>query len=237
MKALFLIQIASVVAPALPAATLVNVSFTADGSTRFSDYYYNEYARLDAGNFLYAITDGSHGPPGGSSIFVLANEQVGSAVVFPTGGNWSNVGSFTLSGTATGVGVENFTITGASFNFSPFMNYDGSALAQAFGDYATLIEPGSSGTIQFTDGMVTDLSFLANIAMVYGDPQMPSFLYPGTLEVDEGGFELFAQGTDPFFANYTWQSTGSSTFAVVPEPSVPMLGLIGLAAAFPRRRL
>jgi MYXO-CTERM domain-containing protein len=236
MKAFLLTQIASVAASALQAATLVNVSFTAAGSSRFSDYYYNEYARLDSGNFLYAIADGTHGPPGGGGAFVLANQQVGSAVVFPAGANWSNVGSFTLSGTATGVGVENFTITGASFNFSPFMNYDGSALAQAFGDYATLIAPGGSGTIQFTDGMVTDLSFLANIAMVYGDPEMPSFLYPGTLEIDEGGFELHAEGTDPFFAYYTWQSTGSASFAAVPEPSVAMLGLVGIAAAVRRRR-
>ena len=236
MKALLPLLICALVTPAMHAATVVNVSFTADGSSRFSDHLYNVYAELGYGNYLWAIADGTTGPPGGGSLFVLANEMVGTEVVFPAGGSWSNAGSFMLDGTATGVGVETFSITGATFNFSPYMSYDDSALGEAFGDYATLIQAIPSGTIQLTDGMVTDLNFMGNVVFAYGAPESGDYLFGGTLGIDEDGFNLAVGSGEPFSIDYRWEATGSSSFAVVPEPSVALLGLAGVAVTFRRRR-
>lgn len=224
-----------VLASAGQAATTVNVSLSADGGSRFYEYFSDAFAQLDRGfngnpalDGFYLISDNVNNPG-------TFTQVGGGADVFPHEGNWSNVGSFTLNGTATGIGVELFTITGATFDFSPYIADDDS-IANA--GYTTSFSSVPTGTITLTNGVVTDLSFTGPIVFTY-DTFLGSLPYEGTLAIDETGFNLAVDGVNPtMFGDfrYRWDATGGSSFAVVPEPSVAMLGLLAGVFAFRRRR-
>jgi len=204
----------------------LDVSFVADGDGRFTDYFSAAYAQIDLEpDGMYSLAD--------DSLF-------GASDVFPTEGTWSNVGQLNLSAPVTGVGVENFTITGGTFDFDAFVV---GALASPFGSYSTTL--GSlTGSVETTNGVVTTLLMNADIGFVFAAD--PSVSFDGQLTMTESAFDLTVDETEtvnpifgPFPARQAWEFSGSSV-SVVPEPSafgsLVGLGFLFVALGRPRRK-
>lgn len=211
-------------APALHAATTVDVSLTANGASRWYDYFSDAYGQINlnpSGPYedgFYQI--GTNTPLGGG------------ADIFPNEGNWANVGTLTLSGTVQGVGVETFNIVSSTFDFDQYIA-DNDAILNT--GYLTQMGAISTGTISFLNGVVTDIDFSSGISFIYdfsgfGAGPLP---FSGTLAINNAGFDLFADSSYPSgFGNdirFVWDADGSASFNyAVPEPSRALL----LAASF-----
>ncbi|MEM9235253.1 MAG: hypothetical protein AAGB14_00640 [Verrucomicrobiota bacterium] len=225
------------------ATNILSVDLTADGSSRWYEYSSNTYAQINQGFDPgggadpaldgFFIIDGSLESPA-----VADDSQVGGGFdVFPNEGNWNDVGSLQLDGDVLGTGAETFSITGASFDFFPEII----GTFQTGQAYATSISA-ISGTADFTDGALTSLNATATISFVYdlsalGGGPTP---YTGSLTLDESSFVLDVDQTltlPPFGDfRYRWDATGGSSYTVVPEPSVMLLGLLGALPLIRRRR-
>lgn len=201
----------------LQAATTLNVSLTADGSSRWYEYISDVYAQIDK-------------EPDGFYLISTDNAVGGGVDVFPHEGNWANVGSFTLSGTVTGVGVETFSITSSTFNFAPYIAEDDAVIGVS---YTTTMGAPTTGTIQFTNGVVSSIDYNSPITFRFiGFETIP---FAGQLVINNSGFDLDADGTAPY--RWRWDATGTAAFAyAVPEPSRFLLVAAGVGGVLLQRR-
>lgn len=220
-----------------PAANIVNVSLEATDGAKWSEYVSGAYAELGSNWNGNPSLDGPYDITTGNPI-ALSN----GLTAFPAGGTWSNIGNFTLDGTSTGAGVENFSITGANFDFSAYMA-DNDAVV---GGYASAVTAITAGTIQLTNGTITDLNFQADLAFIYdftafGVGPTP---FGGTLTMDESTFTLAVDQSYPNPGNpggppvrYVWDAAGAtSALDLVPEPSCALLSALGMLVLYGRRR-
>ncbi|MBL49865.1 MAG: hypothetical protein CMP28_13070 [Roseibacillus sp.] len=218
-------------------ANVVNVSLEAANGAKWSEYVSGAYAELGSNWNGNPSLDGPYE-------IATGNPIAGSngLTAFPAGSAWNDIGSLTLDGTATGAGVENFSITGAAFDFSAYMA-DNDAVV---GGYASAVTSITSGTIELTNGAITNLNFEANLAFIYdfsafGVGPTP---FAGTLTVDESSFVLAVDQSYPNPGNpggppvrYVWDATGTtSALNLVPEPSSALLGSLGMLILYRRRR-
>lgn len=221
-KALLLLSASLLCHSALHAATTIN---QCEFHRRWYEYFSDVYAQIDKEpDGFYLIS--TNGPVGGG------------ADVFPNEGNWLNVGSLTLSGTVTGVGVETFTITGSTFDFDQYVA-DNDMVAGV--GYATNIGTPALGTIQFANGVVSSIDYSSPITFVFnGVGSMP---FSGTLAINNSGFDLYADSTYPSGMGspfrYVWDATGTAAYSsvvAVPEPTRSLFLLGSLGALLLRRR-
>ncbi|MEM9080592.1 MAG: PEP-CTERM sorting domain-containing protein [Verrucomicrobiota bacterium] len=215
-------------APAAQAASSLLIDLTADGDSRVYDYFSDVYAQIDQepDGFYLISTDGPIG---------------GGLDVFPSEGSWSNIGSFELSGMATGIGTESFSITAAAFDFGTYISSDFTAI----GPYLTSITI-NSGSVSLLDGVVTALTLDSDIDFIF--PAVGGASYSGGFDIDLAATDQFTLDVDdtntfpnPFggFADlrYEWNATGAvNSTLVIPEPSTALLGALGFACALRRRR-
>jgi len=202
----------------------IGISLTADGTGRFTDYFSNAFAQIDLNpDGMYSLSDGS---------------PFGAVDGFPNEGAWDEVGELALTGPITGTGTETLSITGASFDFDPFVR--GDRLSIAGTSYSTALS-GVSGSVTLIDGVVDDLSFSGNIAFTFS--AFPSNPYDGTLSLTESTFDLFVDETENTAfggVRQAWDFEGGATTdpTIVPEPSAyaALFGFVGLAAALCFRR-
>jgi len=207
---------------ALPAdaANLLEVDLSANGASRVYDYFSNAYAQVDLDpDGMYDIT---------------TNSLFGPADVFPSEGNWAAVGTLELDGPVTGVGIENFTIVDATFDFDPYIDGD---LFTFLGNYTTSVSI-ASGTADFNAGVLTSLSLNSDIAFGFAAASGP---YDGTFDLTTSGFTLSVDDTETAFSaslRYEWDAAGGSTYSVVPESAsfAFLAGLLGLGLVILKRR-
>jgi hypothetical protein len=203
------------------ATNQLQIDFSPAGSSRVSDYFSNAYAQQDLSpQGMYDIS--TNAPFGPANPFTIAP--------------WSNFGTLTMSGASTGIGIENFTITGASgFNFNSVA--DG-ALFSILGSYGTALS-GISGSVTLDSGVVTALNFSSTISLTFD--AAPGLPYVGTLDITTGTFALFVDDDTVDFGfgpvRQSWDISGSSSASVIPEPSTGLLLLLGAAGYAAYRRL
>ncbi len=201
----------------------IAISLTANGSGRFTDFFSDAYAQIDL-------------DPDG--MYSLSNDSLfGSVDGFPSEGNWADVGELTLSGTITGVGTEVFSISGAAFDFDPYIR--GDRLSIAGTAYTTSLS-GITGSVTLVDGAVDDLSFSGDIAFTFA--AFPSNPYDGTLTLTDSSFALFVDETEEvgFAVRQAWDFEGTTVSTVIPEPAAAGLLIavcaLGYVGAVRRRR-
>ncbi|MEM6688618.1 MAG: PEP-CTERM sorting domain-containing protein [Planctomycetota bacterium] len=223
------------------AIEIVDITFQADDSGRFIERFSNGFAEIGrTPNGMYAI-DNPNGPLLGTPV-----------TVFPSGGDWANAGTITLDGIATRSGSETLNILGAEFDFNTFVSgSSASVLAQTppggppglAGNYTTSITS-AMGTVSLFDGLVTSISFDADVAFIF--PFFEAFPYnsdgtagnEGLSIASNGDFVLAvddeedAFGVPNFGPSQAWAFTGTASgvlrAAAVPEPGTT----IGLLALF-----
>lgn len=231
MKPLLLLALTA--GPAM--AATMNVSLTADGSSRWYEYFSNAYAQIDQGFGGNPALDGFFVIDGTLGNGPADSQLGGGADVFPFEGNWSDIGTLTLSGTPTGSGTENFSILDAVFNFSSFIADDDSISNTGYSTALT----GVTGNVQFTSGLVTSISFSSDVTFTYSHPMLGELPYNGTLTMDDDGFVLAVDDTNATLLGdlrYRWDATGTAAFSVVPEPSAALLAAAALPFLFRRKR-
>jgi len=190
------------VAGALSASAAINIDLNALGTGRATDNFSAAYAQinLDPDGMYSTVDDSPFGPTDN----------------FPVEGNWLGAGSLQLSGTPTGVGIENFNITGATFDFNQFV--DGN-LTFVGGPYTTDLSS-VTGTVEITNGLVTDLNY--NSIAGFSFAGLGGLTWTGNFTMTETSFTLFVDDTQDFGfgpANFIWDFAGTPTATVVPEPS------------------
>jgi len=203
------------------ASANLSVDLSALGTGRATDNFSAAYAQINLDpDGMYSVVDDS---------------PFGATDNFPTEGTWLNAGSLQISGTPTGVGVENFTITGASFDFNKFIDGDVTFVGGAYSTDLSNV----AGTVEITNGVVTDLNYTSDAA--FGFPGLGGLTWDGNFTMTETSFTLFVDDSEDFGfgpANFIWDFEGSSTATVVPEPSVYAFsaGFVTLALAVWQRR-
>jgi hypothetical protein len=225
-------------APAASAATF-NLSFTADGSSRWYEYFSDSFAQLDRGFGGNPALDGFY------SISALPTfTQIGTgADVFPTEAAFANIGSLAFADTFTGSGLETAAITGLTLNFSPFVADDDNITAAGYTTGLSAV----SGNVTLFNGAVTAINLTSTITFTYdfsgfGAGPLP---YSGSFVITGQSFDLYVDHAYTAFApndlRYVWDVTGTVNdlaTAAIPEPSATAALAAGaaLAIALIRRR-
>lgn len=201
----------------------ITIDLTANGTGQFIDYFSAGYAQINLDpDGMYPI--GSSTPP-----------TQGSPVDgFPSEGNWAAVGTLTLDSTATGSGVETLNVASATFDFNQYV--DGATLAIAGTAYSTSVTI-TSGTVELTNGIVTDITLDSDIAFTFG--AFPANPFNGSFDISGGTFDLFVDDTENvgLDVRQAWVFDGTaSSPTVIPEPASLMLLATGACSMFIRRR-
>lgn len=224
-----------------PVASAANfaLGLTADGSSRWYEYFSDVFAQLDRGHGGNPALDGFY------SISALPTfTQVGAgADVFPSEANFANIGTLTFADTFSGAGVESAAITGLTLDFSPFVADDDNVLSAG---YTTGLS-GVIGTVSLFNGAVTSIDLTSTITFTYdfsgfGGGPLP---YIGTFSIVDDAFTLFVDDAQTILApddlRYVWDVTGAvNGLAPIPEPStttaLAAVAALGFAALRRRRR-
>ncbi len=213
------------------AATVLNVSLNANGTSRWYDYFSDGFGQIVPDN-----------PPSAAfedGFYRISNPSLtwgGGADIFPHEGNWANIGTLTLDGTSTGVGVETFNITGATFNFTQYVA-DNDAITN--GPYSTTMGAITNGSVTLTNGVISDINYLTAITFTYS--ALGGLNFPGTFAITNTGFDLYADAsyTTGFGTiRFVWDADGTAnvTAGAVPEPSRMVLAMCGFCGLLFRRR-
>lgn len=207
-------------AHAVHADTDISIDLTADSAGQFIDYVSNVYAQVGLS-------------PDGMYTIGTTN-QVGAPVNTFNDGDWAAVGTLTLDADPTGVGVETFSVTAGDFDFNQYA--DGSVLSPSFGSYSTSLNV-TSGSIEFTDGVVTDINLDSDISFTFD--ALTGIPFNGSFDITNGNFQLLVDQTKSTLfgsVRQAWKFQGTAASpTVVPEPSSLALGIGGFIVLRRRR--
>jgi hypothetical protein len=200
---------AFVLAAAPAAAADFPLSFTADGTSRWYEFYTDSFAQLDKGYGGDPALDGffrisAEADPFAPTVFQEAAE---GADVFPHERQFANIGTITYTGSGNGT----FPITAVTLDVSPHVTAEHGVLGT---DYRTTVS-NPVGTITFAGGVVTDIRLEAAIRFELDANYIPSMgwlPYDGTLSMAGNRFDIFVDD-EYIFAHgnlhYAWDLTGS----------------------------
>ncbi|MEM1108336.1 MAG: PEP-CTERM sorting domain-containing protein [Planctomycetota bacterium] len=164
--------------------------------------------------------------------------QQGSGVdLFPNEADFDDLGTLIYDGTATGSGVETFDLTdytGLQFNQYIADNDTNFEASLGTNTYTTEVN-NVTGTVTFTDGVVTSLEMASEIVFTYVNVlnNTGDAVYTGTFTFSGDQFDLLVDDTARN-NRFIWDSTG--TIVVIPEPSVLALLIGGFAFTARRKR-
>jgi len=203
----FAILAALAAAPAIAADH--PLSFTADGSSRWYEFYTGSFAQLDKGYGGDPALDGffrigAEADPFAPSVFEPAGEGVD---VFPHEQAFGNVGTISFTGSGNGT----FAITAVTLDLAPHVTAEHGVLGTGY--RTTVSNP--VGTITFAGGAVTDIRLEAAIRFELDANYIPSMgwlPYDGTLAIAGNRFDIFVDDDYPFAhgsLRYVWDLTGS----------------------------
>lgn len=203
-------------------ATEITVDLSANDDGRFTEFQSEAFAEIGLEpDGMYDLTDPTN--------------MFGSVDAFPSEGDWDAVGTLTLDGDPTGIGVETFNINAAVFDFNTFVV---GPLVSPFafaggGDYSTAVAV-TSGTVEFTNGLVTDIDLDADVSFTFP----ASAPYDGSLDIVDSVFTLLVDDTENlnFFGTLVpvqqiWDFDGTaSSPTFIPEPATAAIlaGSLGL---------
>ncbi len=179
---------ALVLAGPLSAATFP-LTFNADGSSRWYDFYLDEFAQIDRGfggnqalDGMYAIS--AEADPFNPTVY----SQVGSdgVDIFPAEGAFASVGSLTYTGTGNGT----FPITAIALEIERYVAGDYSALGVGYTTQVSNI----NGSITIANGAVSGIQMTATIRFIYDAsfiPPLTTIPFEGSLEITGNRFAIF----------------------------------------------
>ena len=198
-------------AVAVPAhAATLPLSFTADGSSRWYDFYMGHFAQLDRTatgtplqNIMYetdAETD-----PFAPTVYQATNAN---RAVFVNGSAFANIGSLTYTGTGNGT----FPITAITLDVASHVRSNAaSALGVTYTTSVSLV----TGTITIAGGVPTSVDVSASIRFTMDAsfiPPLTTIPFDGTLAFAGNRFDIFVDDDYNFghgLLHNAWDLTGS----------------------------
>jgi hypothetical protein len=194
---------------------------TADGSTRWYEYFSDAYAQLN------------RSPQGFYTIVANPDQPIGSGDndIFPFGARWAQFGRLNF-GSVSGTGVQVAPVTGLSLDVQRYIADDDMVLEFPYVSRVNSV----AGTVTLFNGQVSTINLSANVSMVYdftslGGTALP---YNGTFVINGNRFALNVDDSypsglgDPF--RYRWDATGAvNNLAPIPEPAHWSLMVAGFA--------
>lgn len=208
-------------------AGVFGLNLTADGSSRYYDYYSDVYAQID---------QGFNGDPAIDGYFLIGSgAQIGGgADVFPFEGAFAGIGSISYNDAGlSGTGIETATITGLSLNVNPYIDPN----PLGIDSYTTTVDS-FSGTVSLFNGAVSGINLLSDVTFTYlGFVSAP---FSGAFDINGDAFSLFVDETfaSPFGdIRQAWDVTGGvNNLAAVPLPGAAILFPSALAMVGLTRR-
>ncbi len=199
---------ALVLAAAPAAAADFPLSFTADGTSRWYEFYTDSFAQLDKGYGGDPALDGffrigAEADPFAPTVFA---EAADGADVFPHEHAFANIGAIHYTGSGDGT----FPITAVTLDVSPHVTAEHGVLGT---DYRTTVSS-PVGTITVSGGVVTDIRLEAAIRFELDATYIPSMgwlPYDGTLSMAGDRFDIFVDDEYAFAhgnLRYAWDLTG-----------------------------
>jgi hypothetical protein len=185
------------------------LSFTADGSSRWYEFYTDSFAQLDKGYDGNPALDGffrisAESDPFNPRVF----QQTGaSANVFPSEAAFANIGVLSYAGSGNGT----FPITGVTLNVSPYVDAREGVLGAP---YRTTVS-NAVGTITIANGRAIDIQLAADILFeidVNYIPSMGWIPYRGRLAMTGQRFGIFVDDSYTFthgVLRYVWDLLGA----------------------------
>lgn len=219
-----LVALAAALSAQAASAATFNLGLTADNGSRWYEYLSDAYAEL--GRPGKVITGGADAGEVSDGLYSISNPNVQwgtGALVFPSDGNFGQLGSLTYDD-ITGA------ITGATLDFAKYIADNDSITNSGYTTSVSVV----SGSVQRNGvgGAISAINLTSNITFTY----LGAYAYNGTLTFNGNSFVLAVDGTNQTFlgdARYRWDVTGGiqNLAAPVPEPSTYALMVAGLAVA------
>lgn len=216
------------------AASPFTLNLTADGTSRWYDYFSDAFAQIDQ------PFNGSQVPDGFFQISTLpVLNQFGAFDVFPFESAFSDFGNVSFA-SGTNVGVETRNITGLTLAPNTYV-----VAESILGSPTSTLLGALSGTVTTFNGQVSGLNLTVPITFRFDGSGIGSTMpldYAGEFTLSNNRFSLQADGTNPTpFGDMRlrWDVTGSiNNLSPIPEPSAWALMLGGLVttSAIARRR-
>ncbi|EAQ81576.1 PEP-CTERM sorting domain-containing protein [Blastopirellula marina] len=215
-------------------AETLSIDATADGSSRWSEYFSDAFVQLDHQPGSYLISeyeaDGSYVPVGD-----------GSQIAFLNDGDFNSF--FDIEFTAPAGRSGTVAIDAFTADFDDFIADDDAIFNTG---YATTINS-FTGTATFVGGVISQIDLLADIMLTYDASGFGLGMldYAGTFAITGAEFALFADGSyETGFtpARYVWDVTGTLDLpeppTATPEPGSLLLAVVGGVGllTFRRRR-
>ncbi|QDT55761.1 hypothetical protein Pan44_38090 [Caulifigura coniformis] len=212
------------------ADVVFNLQLTADGNSRWYEFFSDAFAQLDRGFVVSGVPN-----PALDGFFLISPnadpfnptvyQQIGGGGdVFPNEANFSSSYSLTYADAGlTGIGEETAAITALSLDFDNDIADDDSLLGVGY----TTTPSNVSGTVRLLNGLVTGIDLTSNVQLAYDGAGLGlgTLLYDGVFGITGSQFSLFVDDSNPTFptypdARYVWDVQGTVTnLAAVPEPS------------------
>lgn len=204
----FALAIALAAAAAPAAAADFPLSFTADGSSRWYEFYTDSFAQLDKGYGGDPALDGFFRIGAEADPFapVVFQEAADGADVFPHEHAFANIGTISYAGSGDGT----FPITAVALDVSPHVTAEYGVLGT---DYRTTVAS-PIGTVTVSGGVVTDIRLEAAIRFELDANYIPSMgwlPYDGTLSMAGDRFDILVDDEVAFAhgnLRYVWDLTG-----------------------------
>lgn len=213
--------------PAFAAPVSIPVSGTADGSSRWYEYFSDAFAQLD---------QGFSGDPALDGFFLISALPTlspigGGADVFPNEENF-DLGSIDYDDAGlNGNGIEVTPITGYTVDFAQNIADNDAIVNQP---YTTALQ-NVSGTLTFFNGALSAINMTSDIIFSYDFSGFGGSLldFSGDFAFTGDSFELLVDNESypsglPTDIKYVWESTGAIDDLVpIPEPGSLLLLTIG----------